>query len=103
MTRIRYNSPAGDIWSENELDHVLMIKGNVDISINQKEVASVRYLSEDALTDFMTAAETEGYKVTPWFKFIYKAFLSKVWADIKAGKSFEELKDDKIWKAGDIY
>lgn len=103
MTRILYNSPAGEIWAENELDHILLMKRDIDLSLNFKEVSSVQYVSEDALNEFMTNADCEGYKVTPWFKFIYRSFLSDIWKALKAGGHLEDVKDDKIWKAGDIY
>ena len=103
MTRILYNSPAGENWAENELDHILLMKRDVDLSINFNEVSNILYVSEDALNEFMTNADSEGYKMTPWFKFIYRSFLSKIWKDLKAGKPLADVKDDQIWKAGDIF
>eukprot|EP00795_Rhopilema_esculentum_P014799 gene14799-5904_t len=102
LTRIHYSATAGDIWAENEVDHVLLIKKDVDICVNEDEVEDVKFLSTEGLDEFLKTIGPAGHSITPWFKFICETFLPGWWNEIKAGTSFKELKDDKIWYAGTI-
>ena len=103
VTRILYNSPAGEVWAENELDHILLVQKDVDISINTKEVSNVQFVNEDTLNEFMANAEYVEHKITPWFKFIYRSFLREIWKAVNDGGRFTEIMDNRIWKAGDIF
>eukprot|EP00794_Sanderia_malayensis_P003009 gene3009-3467_t len=103
LTRINYNSPAGQGWAENELDHVCFIQKDVDIQLNYDEVADARYLNQDSLCEFMLNADKKGILITPWFQWIYTTFLDKWWNHLAKGQSeLLELKTDKIWRAGFI-
>eukprot|EP00112_Aurelia_sp_Birch-Aquarium-sp1_P003565 Seg140.3 transcript_id=Seg140.3/GoldUCD/mRNA.D3Y31 product="Isopentenyl-diphosphate Delta-isomerase 1" protein_id=Seg140.3/GoldUCD/D3Y31 len=103
ITRIQYSSPAGGVWAENEVDHVLFIKKDVELNVNKEEVSGARYFQREELDKFMANAKAEGLKITPWFDYIYNTFLSNWWEKLSTGtEKLVELKDDKIWRAGSI-
>ena len=103
LTRIQYSSPAGRMWAENEVDHVLFIKKDVELNLNKEEVNDARYFDRKELDEFMVNAKEDGLKITPWFNYIYKTFLGDWWEQLSRGtKNLVEQRDDKIWKAGSI-
>lgn len=103
LTKIHYNSPAGSGWAENELDHILFIKKDVDLHPNDDEVDDVRYTSQQSLEEFIKHADSKGLLITPWFKYIYQMFLSKWWKSLSNNTpDLQEIKDKKIWRAGSI-
>ncbi len=103
MTKIHYNAPAGPGWAENELDHVVFIKRDVDLHPNLDEVEDVRFVNQQSLQEFIIKAEEQGLLITPWFKYIYATFLSKWWKHLSEDtSSLAALKDEKIWRAGSI-
>ena len=56
LTRIHYRSdnvPSDGTWGEHEIDYILFIQRDVDVNINQNEVQSYRYVSQEQLKQFM--------------------------------------------------
>ena len=39
---VHYNAASDDVWGENEIDHVLVVKKDVEYEVNPEEVAEAR-------------------------------------------------------------
>lgn len=56
MTRILYradNVPSDGVWGEHEIDYILFIRADVDVTLNENEVKSYRYVSQPDLKDIL--------------------------------------------------
>ena len=42
---MHYNAASDDVWGENEIDHVLVVKKDVEYEVNPEEVAEARYFT----------------------------------------------------------
>lgn len=60
-----YTASFGDLGSENELCHVYLGKVSDDVQPNDKEVASIRFVTASALEEELS--QFPG-RFTPWFK-----------------------------------
>nr|ADD38957.1 Isopentenyl-diphosphate Delta-isomerase 1 [Lepeophtheirus salmonis] len=94
LTRILYAAPSQcKIWGENELDYIMIFKGNVVINPNPEEVYEVLYLKYEDMSDFVKEESSKG-TLTPWFEIISKEFLPRWWKSIDNLESFVDK--DKI-------
>jgi len=100
LTRVHYEARSCDKWCENEIDYVIFVRGEVDLSaLNEDEVCETRYVTLNELKEFMKSADTDPELLfTPWFRFICENFLDKWWHNLE---SLDNVKDDKIHRAGD--
>ncbi|WAR00670.1 IDI1-like protein [Mya arenaria] len=96
ITRIQYsalNQPNDGIFGENEIDYVLIVKRDVDVSLNYNEVQSYRYVDQEGMKDLLAKAESGHILLTPWFTMICKEFLFKWWANLKKTTDFVDHKN----------
>lgn len=42
---MHYNAASDEVWGENEIDHVLVVKKDVEYEVNPEEVAEARYFT----------------------------------------------------------
>ncbi len=85
MTRFLYKSSSNcRIWGENEIDYIVVIKLNKDISLNPNpnEVKDFIYVAEDNLLDFLSKAKLREERISPWFQLIIDKFLFTYWRNI---------------------
>eukprot|EP00698_Gefionella_okellyi_P003714 TRINITY_DN13462_c0_g1_i1.p1 TRINITY_DN13462_c0_g1~~TRINITY_DN13462_c0_g1_i1.p1 ORF type:complete len:233 (-),score=51.86 TRINITY_DN13462_c0_g1_i1:421-1119(-) len=82
LTRMHYMALSDPVWGEHEIDYILFIKRDVDVSPNANEVESVRWVNQEQLKELVSTAEERGVKVTPWFALIGENFLYKWWNDV---------------------
>lgn len=78
ITKILYEAASDGVWGEHEVDHILLLKGNFPLHINENEVESVKYLSMDELKTFV---KEEDSSLTPWFRLIAKKLLFEWWSN----------------------
>ena len=98
LTRIHYFAKAGSQWAEHELDHVIFLKADVDLShINSDEVQQTMYVNQNQLKILMHNASLHNVLITPWFRYIYDRFLFDWWVNLN---DLSECKDDLIHRAG---
>lgn len=96
ITRIHYFANSCAEWCEHELDYVIFVQGEVDLSaVNEDEVSETLYVSMDEMKEFR---KNENVLFTPWFKYICDNFLYKWW---EALDSLDDVKDSSIQRAGD--
>eukprot|EP00924_Labyrinthula_sp_SR-Ha-C_P016401 snap_masked-scaffold_6-processed-gene-2.33-mRNA-1 protein AED:0.27 eAED:0.27 QI:0/-1/0/1/-1/1/1/0/227 len=98
MTRIHYEAQEEGMWGEHEIDHVLLVKKDVDFQVNENEVQQTRYFTEKELNDFFANAEKNGDKISPWFEKICKKFLKEWWAKVRTNSFMDTNSDMTIHK-----
>ncbi|KAK4693730.1 isopentenyl-diphosphate Delta-isomerase, partial [Lecanoromycetidae sp. Uapishka_2] len=91
LTRIHYKAPSDGKWGEHEIDYILFIKADVDITPNPNEVKDTRYVSESQLK---TMFEDNSLKFTPWFKLICNTMLFEWWEHLDNG--LEKYAGEKV-------
>jgi len=85
LTRIHYAAPYDETWGEHEIDHVLVIKADVDLHPSPNEVKSARWFTRTELRAFLDGAADRGELISPWFLHIEKNFLYKWWDALLQG------------------
>ena len=79
ITRIHYMAPSDGKWGEHEIDYILFIQADVDVTANANEVQSHCYATKEQVLELMERAERGEVKVTPWFKLIVDRYLIQWW------------------------
>ncbi|KAK0506214.1 NUDIX hydrolase domain-like protein [Armillaria luteobubalina] len=69
LTRIHYLAPSDGIWGEHEVDYILFLTADVDVTPNLNEIRDHKY---------------PGNSFTPWFKLIARDFLFGWWDELYA-------------------
>ncbi|KAL6002721.1 rRNA processing protein [Asimina triloba] len=96
LGRILYKAPSDGKWGEHELDYLLFLIRDVNLSPNPEEVADVKYVNRDGLKELLQKADTgeDGIKLSPWFKLVVDNFLLKWWDHVDKG-TLQEVADMK--------
>ena len=70
ITRILYQAPSNDCWGEHELDYILFLQAQNNLSIlpNKDEVQNTEWVGRHHLADFLRDLESRNVGITPWFK-----------------------------------
>ena len=97
LTRIKYkasNVPEDGIFGEYEIDYILFLKGDYDLSPNHNEVKAVKYVSDYEMKEMLEEEKTptSSIMLTPWFKLICDKFLFQWWSNLDDLKSFQDHK-----------
>ena len=103
MTKMVYSSRMNEEWIEREIDHILVIKADVDVNINENEVSEIKWVSQEEL-EAMLVAEVEGDgEIAPWFRCIASRLMTEEWWDAIGDKEkLGNLSDDLIHDMGDV-
>eukprot|EP01112_Ceratiomyxa_fruticulosa_P008847 TRINITY_DN2291_c0_g1_i3.p1 TRINITY_DN2291_c0_g1~~TRINITY_DN2291_c0_g1_i3.p1 ORF type:complete len:310 (-),score=57.32 TRINITY_DN2291_c0_g1_i3:67-996(-) len=109
LAKVHYKAESNGKWGEHEVDYILLIQKDVDITPNPEEVADVKWLDKDELyTMIQNAKLGEGKEVgdsgevyvTPWFKLIVtpsggdQSLLEKWWSFL--GSDLKSLQDLRV-------
>ena len=86
MLTVHYNAASDDTWGENEIDHVLVIKKNVEFKVNPEEVAEARFFTKEEVEhvevdvhshhQLLDEGDAGREKVSPWFSRISRYYLN---------------------------
>lgn len=66
-------------WTEYEMDHILLARGDVDLAVNANEVAAVEFIAKDDLAAFIA---DDSRAITPWFRLIAEHLLPAWWENL---------------------
>ena len=103
MTKMRYAARMNETWIERELDHILVMKADLQVNPNPNEVADTRWVTFDELEAMLLAETSPGEVVAPWFRCIAARIMTEAWWDaggeVEASKA---LSDDRIHDMGDV-
>ncbi|KAK8943650.1 Isopentenyl-diphosphate Delta-isomerase I [Platanthera guangdongensis] len=100
LGRILYKAPSDGKWGEHELDYLLFIVRDVNLSPNPNEVAGVSYVDRGQLKELLKKADAgeDGIKLSPWFRLVADNFLMKWWDHVENGTLHEAAKMKSIYK-----
>ena len=82
MTRMLYEARADVKWVEREIDHILVLKTDLEINHNVNEIDEVLWVSYENFDSVISNLEDEGDIIAPWFKLIVENFLKDWWMNI---------------------
>lgn len=88
LTRIHYQDLGDGVWGEHEIDYILFLQKDVDLSPNSNEISDIRYVSQ---RNYKQEIESLPGPLTPWFKLILKHRLPLWWSDLTRLKNHENL------------
>lgn len=100
LTRIKYraeNIPNDGKFGENEIDYVLIVRKDVDLSINPNEVKCIKYVNKGQLEEILESAKTGSVILTPWFELICRHFLFKWWDSLDKLKELQDHKNIHVF------
>ena len=90
-------------WIEREIDHILMIKADVDVEINQNEVSEIRWVTHDELEEMLVADVQGDGEIAPWFRCIASRLMNSDWWEAVGDESrMAKLVDNEIHDMGDV-
>lgn len=52
LTRIHYKAGSNSQWGEHEIDHILILRRDVDVKVNLNEVKATKYVCQEELKEF---------------------------------------------------
>ena len=90
ISRLHYQARADERWVEHEIDHVLVLRADVDIEVNPNEIEEIRWVTADELADMIAGTPDNDTLIAPWFIEIADRFLPYCWDDQ------DDLADDGI-------
>lgn len=69
------------------MDYLLFIIRDVGVHPNPDEVADVKYVNREQLTELLRKADAGegGLKLSPWFRLVVDNFLFKWWDHVEEG------------------
>eukprot|EP01006_Ploeotia_vitrea_P023081 TRINITY_DN55532_c0_g1_i1.p2 TRINITY_DN55532_c0_g1~~TRINITY_DN55532_c0_g1_i1.p2 ORF type:complete len:263 (-),score=134.55 TRINITY_DN55532_c0_g1_i1:942-1673(-) len=82
LGRIHYKAPCHGPWGEHEIDHILVVRKDVEMNLNENEVAAIRYVDQDELKQMFKDQAEGKILISPWFQIIAENFLFKWWDDL---------------------
>lgn len=103
MTKMRYAARMNQSWIERELDHILVMCADVELSPNPNEVANTMWVSREELEAMLIEERPAEQAIAPWFRCIAALIMNEDWwAAYNAPAALAELADDRIHDMGDI-
>ncbi|XP_037550411.1 isopentenyl-diphosphate Delta-isomerase 1 [Nematolebias whitei] len=88
LTRIHYKAQSDGVWGEHEIDYILFMQKDVDLSPDPNEIQSHCYVSKEELRAMLEKAKRKELQLTPWFSLIADTFLFKWWDNLHDLKQF---------------
>jgi len=75
--RFEYSCRWDDEWIEHEIDHVLIVRADVELSINKNEIKETKWLNHKQIIEMLGGKnEWSNMIIAPWFRMIWKHFIS---------------------------
>jgi len=101
LTRIKYAAPSDDeTWGEAEVDHILFIRKDVTVKVNDNEVKEVAYVNPSQLKKLFEQKNKQQITISPWFEMICNQFFFGWWERldqvIAAGGLQDKTAKDKV-------
>ncbi len=82
ITRMEYMARMNEVWVEHEIDHIMVVRADVEVSPNPNEIEDVRWVSKEELAEMAVDHDAGKLIIAPWFDLIRINFLNKWWGDI---------------------
>ncbi|XP_029385025.1 isopentenyl-diphosphate Delta-isomerase 1 [Echeneis naucrates] len=88
LTRIHYKAQSDGIWGEHEIDYILFMQKDVELSPDPNEIKRHCFVSKEELKEMLDKAKRKELEITPWFSLIAETFLFKWWDSLQNLKQF---------------
>jgi geranylgeranyl diphosphate synthase type I len=73
--RFEYQCRWNDEWIEREIDHVMIVKADVELNFNRNEIQAAEWISRDELTNMLEhKGRWKNQLIAPWFEQIIANF-----------------------------
>ncbi|HJO42583.1 MAG TPA: isopentenyl-diphosphate delta-isomerase, partial [Candidatus Thalassarchaeaceae archaeon] len=73
--RFEYQCRWNDEWIEREIDHVMIVKADVELNYNRNEIQAAEWISRDELTNMLGhKGRWKNQLIAPWFEQIIANF-----------------------------
>uniref|UniRef100_A0A8I6AD97 isopentenyl-diphosphate Delta-isomerase n=2 Tax=Rattus norvegicus TaxID=10116 RepID=A0A8I6AD97_RAT len=95
MNRIYHKSPSDDIWGDHEIGYLLLVRKDLTLNPDPREVRSYSYMSQEDVQELLDRGTRGEEKITPWFRTIAEGFLLSWWPHLEDVSPFVE--PDKIY------
>ncbi len=96
--RFEYSCRWDDDWIEHEIDHVLIVRANPNLSINRNEIKDTKWLNHQEIIQMLEGEnEWKDAIIAPWFRMIWKHFIEPHYPNMDALLSSSS---DKIVNCG---
>lgn len=103
ITKMRYSSRMNASWIEREVDHILLIKADVELSPNPNEVSEVAWVDQTELEQWLVDEDQTKGVIAPWFRCIAARLMNDDWwAAAGDAAACKALEDGIIHDMGDI-
>ncbi|TNN63544.1 Isopentenyl-diphosphate Delta-isomerase 1 [Liparis tanakae] len=93
LTRIHYKAQSDGVWGEHEIDYILFMQKDVELSPDPNEIKSHCYVNKEELKEMLEKGKRKELEITPWFSLIAETFLFKWWDDLQNLKNFIDHKN----------
>ncbi|MCH2648827.1 MAG: isopentenyl-diphosphate delta-isomerase [Candidatus Poseidoniaceae archaeon] len=103
ITKMMYSARMNEDWIEREIDHILVIQADVNLSINKNEVSDFKWVSQQELESILIdEIEIDG-EIAPWFRCIAAQVMTdEWWSCIGDEQKLLGLRDGMIHDMGDV-
>jgi isopentenyl-diphosphate delta-isomerase len=93
-TKLHYEAAQDAVWSEHEIDWLLIAKREVELDVNPNECEAIRWVSKDELKQLLQDAIDGKEKVAAWFHLMSEKFLFPWWDRIDEIRALDRLPED---------
>ena len=103
ITKMIYSSRMNEEWIEREIDHILIIKADVDVNFNENEVSEIKWVSQEELEELLVAEVEGDGEIAPWFRCIASRLMTdEWWQAVGDSEKISQISDDIIHDMGDV-
>ncbi len=103
ITNMMYSARMNADWIEREIDHILVIQADVNVTINENEVSEIKWVSQQELADILSGSHDIGGEIAPWFRCIAERIMTDDWwSAVGDANLLLGLRDNLIHDMGDV-
>ena len=103
ITKMMYSARMNADWIEREIDHILVIQADVNVTINENEVSEIKWVNQKELADILSGSHDIGGEIAPWFRCIAERIMTEEWwSAVGNANLLSGLRDDLIHDMGDV-
>ena len=103
ITKMRYSARMNEIWTEREIDHILVIQADVDLNPNPNEISEVKWVTRDELESMLIDEDENAGTIAPWFRCIAALVMNEAWWQaVGNSEALGSLVDGQIHDMGDV-
>ena len=103
ITKMRYSARMNETWTEREIDHILVIQADVDLSPNPNEISETLWVTQSELEAMLIDEDGTAGVIAPWFRCIAARIMNDAWWQaIGDSDALEDLVDEEIHDMGDV-